>query len=337
MTVRWIKSIVACLIAVGPLAAAEPDKDYSQLPPDPSEFAQKLANSKITLAEAVAAAEKRVDGKATRAVVRYADGKLLLIIDVEAPGLTATVQIDPATGTVADTKPDSAADVALTEAITKAEKESGGHATEAMIELQDEAKTITVEVVGKGLHKKVKIDPAKGDVTGSEELSLSRFPGDPVQGEPVKTESGLMYYDIKPGDGEPVPSADKWVEVHYSGWLVDGTEFDSSVKRGQPAKFPLNRVIPGWTEGVGSMKVGGKRKLIVPYKQAYGERGRPPIIPAKATLIFDVELLSVQDAPPAPAFRPQQRPTTTRPAAARTTTPPAGRSGLRARTQPASQ
>ena len=82
--------------------------------------------------------------------------------------------------------------------------------------------------------------------------------------------------------------------VHYVGTLLDGTKFDSSVDRGQPAQFPLGGVIPGWTEGVGSMKIGGKRKLVIPYALAYGERGRGPI-PAKATLIFDVELLEIQE------------------------------------------
>ncbi|UCD76543.1 MAG: FKBP-type peptidyl-prolyl cis-trans isomerase, partial [Phycisphaerales bacterium] len=119
------------------------------------------------------------------------------------------------------------------------------------------------------------------------------LPGAPVSGEPVTTDSGLVYYDLVVGDGPQPAGPASRVKVHYTGWLTDGTKFDSSVDRGQPATFPLNRVIRGWTEGVGSMRVGGKRKLVIPYELGYGERGRAPVIPPRAKLIFDVELLEI--------------------------------------------
>ena len=108
----------------------------------------------------------------------------------------------------------------------------------------------------------------------------------------VTTESGLVYLDVKVGDG-PSPSATDQVTVHYTGWLLDGSKFDSSVDRGTPSTFGLNRVIRAWTEGVGGMKVGGKRRLICPPDLAYGSRGRPKI-PPNSTLDFEVELLGIK-------------------------------------------
>ncbi len=107
----------------------------------------------------------------------------------------------------------------------------------------------------------------------------------------VKTDSGLIFRSLKPGTGAS-PKATDQVKVHYHGTLIDGTVFDSSVNRGQPAEFRLNSVIPCWTEGVQKMKVGEKAKLVCPSTIAYGDQGRPGI-PGGATLIFEVELLGI--------------------------------------------
>lgn len=116
-----------------------------------------------------------------------------------------------------------------------------------------------------------------------------------------KTASGLIYLPVAAGTGES-PKATDTVKVHYTGKLRDGSTFDSSVERGQPATFPLNRVIPCWTEGLQKMKVGGKARLFCPSNIGYGDRGSPPKIRGGAALVFDVELLGIE--PPAPASPP---------------------------------
>jgi len=109
----------------------------------------------------------------------------------------------------------------------------------------------------------------------------------------IKTPSGLIYSEIKPGTGAQPKTTDT-VTVHYVGNLIDGKEFDSSIKRGQPAILPLKKVFPCWAEGVAMMKVGGKSKLVCPSEIAYGDKGRPPVIPGGAALVFEVELLDVK-------------------------------------------
>jgi FKBP-type peptidyl-prolyl cis-trans isomerase FkpA len=110
----------------------------------------------------------------------------------------------------------------------------------------------------------------------------------------TKTESGLIYKELKAGTGES-PKATDTVKVNYRGTLVDGTEFDSSYKRNEPAQFPLNGVIRCWTEGVQKMKTGGKSILVCPSDLAYGDQGRPSI-PGGAALIFEIELLEIGGA-----------------------------------------
>ena len=109
----------------------------------------------------------------------------------------------------------------------------------------------------------------------------------------VQMPSGLVYKETWPGHGRS-PRATDTVRVHYRGTFIDGVEFDSSITRGQPAEFPLNGVIPCWTEGVQRMKVGSKARLICPSSIAYGDKGSPPVIPGGATLVFEVELLDVK-------------------------------------------
>jgi len=149
----------------------------------------------------------------------------------------------------------------------------------------------------------------------------------------------LSYIDITVGTGpiaEPsvlgksqADSKIMWYTVHYTGWLAkDGTKFDSSVDRGSPITFPygVSKVIPGWDTGFEGMHIGGKRRIFVPYQLAYGAGGRPPVIPAKADLIFDVELVGVSDKPPAPPT-PPAAPASTKPGEGTTPTPPPAKPG----------
>lgn len=113
-----------------------------------------------------------------------------------------------------------------------------------------------------------------------------------TRAEVKETASGLQYEVVKLGAG-PMPKDTNTVKVHYTGTLLNGTKFDSSRDRGEPAEFPLNGVIPGWTEGVQLMPVGSVYKFYIPYNLAYGLQGSPPNIPGGATLVFDVELLEI--------------------------------------------
>jgi peptidylprolyl isomerase len=133
----------------------------------------------------------------------------------------------------------------------------------------------------------------------------------PASGK-VESALALRYIDIKPGDGAEAQPG-QFYTVHYTGWLAsDGSKFDSSLDRNEPITFQqgVHGVIPGWDYGFAGMHVGGKRRLFIPYQLAYGERGRPPVIPAKGDLIFDIELISAADtpAPPEPPAPPPAEP-----------------------------
>ena len=158
--------------------------------------------------------------------------------------------------------------------------------------------------VEEGLSDKVLGKPSK--VTGADDLQRvtemrnkrlavksSAFLTEQAAAEGANVqESGIIITELAPGTGES-PTPEQEVKVHYHGTLPDGTVFDSSVDRGEPATFPLNRVIPCWTEGVGKMKVGGKARLVCPPDSAYGDRGAPPRIPPGAALVFEVELIEI--------------------------------------------
>lgn len=131
--------------------------------------------------------------------------------------------------------------------------------------------------------------PPTGDIPAPEDVAAA--PADAV-----KTASGLASKVLKPGTGTEKPGPTDTVEVHYTGWTTDGKMFDSSVARGEPTSFPLNGVIKGWTEGVGMMVAGEKRRFWIPGDLAYGETPSRPGAPA-GTLVFDVELLSIKKAP----------------------------------------
>jgi FKBP-type peptidyl-prolyl cis-trans isomerase FkpA len=175
-----------------------------------------------------------------------------------------------------------------------------------------------VEVLKRGvadaaMGKKPEIDPeaygpkvqpfAQARMQKAAEASASAAPAEKLKGtafadaaakEPgaMKTETGIVFKSLSPGTGKS-PVATDTVKVHYRGTFVDGTEFDSSIKRGEPVDFALNGVIPCWTEGLQKMKVGEKARLVCPSSTAYGDQGRPNI-PGGATLVFEVELLAIK-------------------------------------------
>jgi|GEM_PF-652139 len=181
----------------------------------------------------------------------------------------------------------------LTDCIKIAEEKTSGVAATAEMMANADPPKVMVTTYSSNARHEVVINAANGAVLQHD--TFGRFPGweIPEGTERKETESGLMYYVIEEGEGEKPQSDSSVVKVHYSGYLVDGTKFDSSIDRGQPIDFPLNRVIRGWTEGVGMMEEGAKWKLIIPSELGYGARGAGGRIPPNAMLIFDVELIEI--------------------------------------------
>ena len=157
---------------------------------------------------------------------------------------------------------------------------------------KDQETLISMEAAGEAINAqlgKVFAKQSEGNKARGQEYLKSNAEKEGVQ----VTASGLQYSVITEGDGAK-PKATDEVSVHYRGTLIDGTEFDSSYSRGSPATFPLNQVIPGWTEGVQLMSVGSKFQFVVPYELGYGERGAGGSIGPFETLVFEVELLEIK-------------------------------------------
>lgn len=293
---RTLAVIAACatlLLPAASMTTAQTTTDYETLPADPAHSEQVLASAKVSLTQAIEAAQAATGGTALGANAVVKGEGVVYDIACSANGSVQRVVVDGMTGAVTAVK------VTATQAVAIATKAVDGSVQSISSDFGAQPPVYTAVVLHSGKIHTISINATDGAVIT--DVARGQFPGVDVEGELVTLPSGLQYVDIVEGSG-PVPgSPAATVEVHYSGYLVDGTKFDSSVDRGQPASFPLGNVIKGWTEGVGSMKVGGKRKLVIPYALAYGPNGRSPVIPPKATLIFDVELLRIVSSPDAAA------------------------------------
>ena len=374
-----------------PAGAEEDAFDYTACPSDPAEVAKllrekafpvKLAACKVTLAQAQKAAEAHTGGKAAAVNIKQDKGELVIEVEIWKNNKRTEIQIDPATGQVAESKetanlyfpgeavaglptktdsglmyydlkagdgdvPDDPQGVVEMHysgwlldgklwqssqqfdrplKITMVQLPAGWSEALKTMKVGGQRKLIVPSALGFG-RKKLRNAPPNATmivdielisalknkpVTG-EDLAAARKLGEAVEGEPVKTESGLYYWEVKVGEGKKPQGKQARVKIEYTGYLADGTVFDTS--KGKPAKppSPLGRIVTGIKEGVSSMSVGGKRKLVIPSELGYQLRDQGKI-PAGSTIIFDVELLEVLPPATRPPGRGGLRTPRTRPA-----------------------